>query len=117
MAKPTEYPDWAGTLTTETKTVFGVQQELVNRTPVPASYSDKGVLAGSGLVRQYINQQFYLLGLWVRYVDTLYAVGHIHLDKVETDPVAIGTRFGGTWTARGTQAIGTITANVFERTS
>ena len=117
MTKPTEYPLWATNLVNEAKTVQGNSVTLPNRITIPTEYSDGGILFGTTVIQEYLNQVLHLASLWVDHLDKRIETGHVHLDNVETSAVNIGLRFGGTWTARGTQAVGTLTVNVFEKTA
>ena len=117
MAKPTDYPLWATVLNNEVKTIEGNTVTIPNRDTIPTDYSDDGILFGETVHRKYLNQVLHLTSLWVDHLDKRIETGHVHLDNVETSAVNIGLRFGGTWTARGTQTIGTLTANVFEKTA
>lgn len=116
MAIPTEYPLWSTLLANEVKTIDGKQVTVPNRATVPVDYSNDGILYGETIHRQYINQVLYLCSQWVQHLDTRMAVGHIHLDFVAVTVGDLATRFGGTWQAEGTQAVGTIaTAYVYRK--
>jgi hypothetical protein len=104
MAAPTKYPDWA--LQTEAESTG----EL-NKLEIPAELQATGYKKGQGLSRPFFNQQFYLIGAWIRHlqsslneavlnpsqalVSTLKPVGTVHITTSDEDP---STTFGvGTW--------------------
>lgn len=115
MTKPTEYPLWATNLVNEVKTVEGNTVTLPNRITVPTEYSDGGILFGTTVIQEYINQTLHLNSLWVQHLDTRIAVGHIHLDYAPVAVSVLATRYGGTWQAEGSQTLGTITAYVYRK--
>lgn len=115
MTKPTEYPLWATNLVNEVKTVEGNTVTLPNRIAVPTEYSNGGILFGTTVVQEYINQVLYLNSLWAQHLDTRVAVGHVHLDYVNVTIGDLATRYGGTWQAEGSQALGSITAYVYRK--
>lgn len=118
--KPADLPEWASTDITELKVIDGTPVNLLNKVEPPAEWKLSGELYQENLPRAYINYQFDLLDSWITNIDERTSkVGVIHLttDSGQTE-VDLGNRFGGTWTARGTQAIGTAaTVYVFERTA
>lgn len=116
-AQPSERPLWAVTLQYEQGIAGGLTVSWPNRSSIPDDYQQTGVLLGEDLDRQWLNQQMYLVGKWVEHLDERYVTGDIHLTVSAEDAATISTRLGGTWVQRGTQALGTITAKIWEKTA
>lgn len=101
MAAPSAYPHWSVTLSYETKTINGLTVSLPNRATISTDFQQTGVLYGEDLDRQYLNQQCYLTGQWVEFLDKRYSIGDAHLTKSAETAAQIGDRLGGTWVQRG----------------
>jgi len=104
MTTPTRYPDWA---TNTELSVVG----LKNKVDVPTEFKNTGLKAGQPLPRAYLNDQFNLIGLWVRHLEDelgniviepnsaiisqIYPLGSIWMTESIQDPA---TQLGfGTW--------------------
>lgn len=72
MAAPTKYPDWA--LQSETSPAGAP-----NKVDIPLAFKNSGLQAGEPLYRAYLNENFNLIGLWVRHLEE-------RLDEVVVDP-------------------------------
>ena len=116
MAIPTKDAEWASSDITQT-TADG---NIDNKQEPTEEWKDSGSLYQQNLPYPLLNYQFNLIDEWLRNLNerSYGTVGDIY---TTTDTPTVGdlaTRFGGTWTARGTQNIGTIVgASVYERTA
>lgn len=108
MARPSILPAWATNAVNETKQIDNKTVVLPNKRVIPTTYELNGALFGTTLIRQYFNTILDLLSLWTIHLDARVAVGHVHLDYINVSVATLATRFGGTWQAEGTQALGTI---------
>lgn len=108
MAAPTKYPDWA--LNDETSPAG-----RPNKMDIPTQVRDSGIKAGESFGRQFVNENFNLLGKWVRHLEeeinnivitpssaiigSIYPVGAVWQSFGNQNP---GTQLGvGTWTRVG----------------
>lgn len=104
MAAPTRYPDWATSVETS-------PAGAPNKVDVPSEFATSGLKAGEPLPRPYLNDQFNLIGQWVRHLEEeisnivvtpsaaiiqqIYIVGSIWQVTGSENP---GTQLGfGTW--------------------
>jgi len=120
MAVPTDYPEWASTDVTELKVIDGTPVNLVNKVEPPAEWKLSGELYRENLPRPYINYQLDLINDWVVNVNVRTSrVGQIYITTAAGETVStLAADFGGTWTARGTNALGSAaTCYIFERTA
>lgn len=117
MTKPTEYPSWATNLVSEVKTIEGNSVSLPNRETIPTEYAENGILFGTTVHQSYINQILYINGLWAEHLDQRIATGHIHLENTAIAASVLDTRFGGTWSAQGSQTLGTNIVYVYRKDS
>lgn len=108
MAAPTKYPDWA--LNDETSPAG-----RPNKIDIPTQVRDSGIKAGELFGRQFVNENFNLIGKWVRHLEeeinnivitpssaiigSIYPVGAVWQSFGNQNP---GTQLGvGTWTRVG----------------
>jgi len=120
MAVPTEYPAWATSEVTELRVIDGTPVNLLNKVEPPAEWKLSGELYQENLPRAYINYQFDNINDWVVNINVRTSrVGQVYLTTDAAETVStLATDFGGTWTARGTDTLGTSgTIYVFERTA
>lgn len=115
--RPDRLPLWATDIVTETRQVEGTLQELVNREEPTEEFKATGLLYRQNLARQWLNYQFYILNSWVEHLDERYSVGDIHLTTSSETAAEISERLGGSWVNRGSQAIGNVVAQVWEKVS
>lgn len=115
--QPTLYPEWATDIVQEVKVIDGITVVLNNKLEPNVEWKTSGEKYRENLPRQYVNYNFDLIDQWTKHLDGRYAVGDIHLSISVEGSVAISARLGGTWVSRGTQGLGTITANVWEKTA
>ena len=69
ITRPLKYPDWAENGGTEIVNSNGTPIEVPYRTPVPTTLQDNGLSFTEGVARQVINQQFYEIASWIKYLD------------------------------------------------
>ncbi len=118
--KPAETLEWASQTVIESETINGSPESLNNKLEPTEEFKDSGLLFKENFPRPYLNFFFDLVSRWINNLDERTSiVGAIYLTKEPGITVGIlATRFGGTWTARGTDTIGTAASvNVFERTA
>ncbi len=117
--RPTEVVAWAEETVDEFILLNGVARAVTSKTEPSAEVKTTGVRARQPLVRQIYNWLFNFHSRWIRNLDERTSgVGRIELTTDNTKTASdYDTQFGGTWTSRGTQLMGTVTVNVFERTS
>jgi hypothetical protein len=119
--RPTSgYPEWANNLVGETVDLNGVPTLIDNKIEPTQEWKDSGELDEENLPRQYINYQFDYINDWVRNLDERAGgtIGDVYTSTVNYATATLDTRFGGTWTAQGSGALGTIgTAYFYERTA
>lgn len=110
MARPEDYPYWA------TQDEVDPLYNTPNKAVPSAEKQDYGQRVGVNTLRQDINYLFNSIREWIQFFDERYQVGDIF---TTTDAAAtagsIGDQLGGTWIARGSNSLGTVTAYVFEK--
>ena len=114
------FPEWAATDIAQTVLINAVEVIIDNKLEPTPEWKASGELFNENLPYPYINYQFDLINDWMVSLNSR-AYGEIGDIYSTTDSPSVGDlaiRFGGTWTARGTQNLGTIVgANIFERTA
>lgn len=117
MSKPTTTLDWAENIEVEyIQSPEGENVLVFNKVEPSVSFKKSGFRARSRLVRAYLNYHLNSLAQYVKYL-LIGEVGDVKLLPTTTTVAEVQARFGGTWADRGTQALGTITKRVFERTA
>lgn len=118
-AQPTITPQWSVTYTEEIVTISGTNRTVPNRDVIEPSFEQTGVLYGEPLPQQYINQFNYLTGEWIEHLNERFQPLSVYLqnDSSTESATDLSERLGGTWVQRGTQAMGTITVKVWEKTA
>lgn len=118
MARPSKYPEWASDTVAETTEVGSVN----NKSEPTEAFKDSGLLYKQPCPYPFLNYQFNLVDEWTRNFDerAYGVIGDVYISTVDysASMSTLNTKFGGTWTARGSQALGSIvTAYVYERTA
>lgn len=116
-AQPSLYPEWGTSNITESISIDGLVVTFASKIEPTAEWKNSGALYNENTPRQYINYQFDNINLWVNHLDERYAIGDVHLTISAENAVTISARLGGTWVQRSTEAIGTITVKVWEKTA
>ena len=117
MTRPTDIFEWA---------ILDVDSEgdPLKAMPPPEIYQT-GLLAGEPWARLWHNKMGNNFSLWIQHLAGLSADGGaepVHTVKyIDTaaslDETEVSALWGGTWIQRGTQAMGTTTVKVFQKTS
>lgn len=120
MDRPTNFPSWATNDVDEVIVLDDAPVILANKLDPTTDFRNSGLLYRQNLPRPFFNGHLNLIDQWIQNFDERTSrVGNIYLTTDNTETVStIALRFGGTWTARGTDALGTSgTIYVFERTA
>ncbi len=116
--RPTDFPEWAIDALNEIKVIDGITTVLPNKLEPSAEFKLSGEKFRENLPRQYINFQFDLIDEWFKHLDGKYAVGDVFTTTSTESVAVLSARLGGTWTARGTQDLGTLIAvKIYEKTA
>ena len=111
---PAKFPEWGSVFQTQTT----IEGDIDNRQEPPEEYKDSGTLFQENLPYPYVNYQFNLIDEWIQNLsERAYGViGDVYMTSASPTVGTLATRFGGTWTARGSDTVGTASVNVYERT-
>ena len=117
--RPDDVLEWATEDITETKdfgTGQGVQAYANKLAPAPQLQAS-GILAGQSIYRSIYNYLFNYTLRFIKHLDERYAVGDVHLTTSNESITQISNRLGGTWESKGTEDLGSVTVNVYEKTA
>lgn len=115
--RPSQVLEWATEDITELRDLGSGLQSYDNKFFPPVQMQNEGILVKESFYRSVLNYLFNNIFSFIKHLDERYSVGDIHLTTSSESASQISERLGGTWVARGTNGIGTITANVFEKTA
>jgi hypothetical protein len=118
VSQPSNFPDWATEDIQEVKdNSNGIPTTYENKLEPTEEIKDSGFLYRQNALRGYINWNFNLLGLWIRYLNDRHVIGDIHPTTTGETPAEISERLGGSWVSIGTQSIGGDTVEYFKKTA
>lgn len=101
MQRPNTYPDWAINNGLEQISINGSIVNIPYRAEIPTAIKNEGLTFLQGAARQWINEQFGLIGEWVKHLDAQpFGVGSVYsLDSGTALPADVASL--GTWTKIG----------------